>query len=320
MTDSAKTSWDDTILPFQLDDADVRGRVVRLDGALQEILGQHNYPTPVAALVAEAALLTAMMGQTIKLRWKLSLQIRGSGPIRLVATDYYAPTKEGEPAHIRAWASFDESELSNHKATPFEALGEGMFAVLLDQGDGNVPYSGVTGLSGGSLASCAEAYFSQSEQLPTRFAVATGESEMAGKKAGWRGGAIMLQHLPKGGESARGERHQDHQDTENWNRAALLMETVELLELIGPYVSPTELLLRLFHAETPRVFGEQKVHFGCTCGPEKVKQAMSIYSSKDIATMTTDEGTVTADCQFCGAHYIFQPEELGKDSEPTQGD
>ncbi len=314
MTDAAKITWDDTILPFQLDNADVRGRVVRLDGALQEILGQHNYPAPVAALVAEAALLTAMMGQTIKLRWKLSLQIRGDGPIRLIATDYYAPEAEGEPARIRAWASFDAERLAEHDGTPFEALGKGMFAVLLDQGDGTTPYSGITGLAGGSLATCAEAYFMQSEQLPTRFAVAIGESALPGGPAGWRGGSVMLQHMPKGGEAARGERHLTERDEENWNRATILLESVELLELIGPHVSPTDLLVRLFSAEQPRVFDPQSVHFGCTCGPEKVKQAMSIYSAKDISHMTTDAGIVTADCQFCGAHYEFRPEELGKDA------
>ena len=79
--------WDDTVLPFQLDRSDIRGRVVRLDGVLQQVLRQHAYPTVVEALIAEAALLTALIGQTIKLRWKLSLQIRGDGPVRMIATD-----------------------------------------------------------------------------------------------------------------------------------------------------------------------------------------------------------------------------------------
>ena len=101
MSLAARIAWDDTILPFQLDRADIRGRVARLDATLETILAQHEYPRPVAALVAEAALLTALIGQTIKLRWKLSLQIRGDGPIRIIATDYYGPSAEGEPAHGR---------------------------------------------------------------------------------------------------------------------------------------------------------------------------------------------------------------------------
>ena len=82
MTTLSQIAWDDTVLPFQLDRSDVRGRIARLDGVLDRVLAQHDYPPVVEALVAEAALLTALIGQTIKLRWKLSLQIRGNGPVR----------------------------------------------------------------------------------------------------------------------------------------------------------------------------------------------------------------------------------------------
>lgn len=80
MTKASKLAWDDTVLPFQLDRSDIRGRVARLDGVLDQVLSQHDYPPAVEALVAEMALLTALIGQTIKLRWKLSLQVRGDGP------------------------------------------------------------------------------------------------------------------------------------------------------------------------------------------------------------------------------------------------
>ena len=94
MTLGSKIAWDDTVLPFQLDRSDIRGRVARLDGVLSGILKQHNYPAPVEALVAEMALLTALIGQTIKLRWKLSLQIQTKGAVRMIATDFYAPEAE----------------------------------------------------------------------------------------------------------------------------------------------------------------------------------------------------------------------------------
>lgn len=107
MSLAGQIAWDDTILPFQLDRADIRGRVARLDSVLETILGQHAYPAPVAALVAEATLITALIGQTIKQGWKLSLQVRGQGPIRLIATDYFGPGAEGAPALMRAYAGFD---------------------------------------------------------------------------------------------------------------------------------------------------------------------------------------------------------------------
>jgi len=321
MTLGAQIAWDDTVLPFQLDRSDIRGRVARLDGVLQRVLGQHAYPAPIEALVAEATLLTAMIGQTMKLRWRLSLQIRGNGPARLIATDYFAPDAAGNPARIRGYASFDRDRL-DADADPFSQIGEGYFALVIDQGRDMSPYQGITPIAGGSLSSCAETYFAQSEQLPTRFATSFGRTRLRGRDEAWRAGGVMLQHLPKasphatGGASGEGglmaaEDVLDGDEAENWNRANLLLDTVEDLELVGPVVQPTDLLLRLFHEEAPRVFDAQPLAFGCTCSEEKVRQSLSIYSAKDIATMTTDEGTVTADCQFCGAHYILDPATVG---------
>jgi molecular chaperone Hsp33 len=107
-------------------------------------------------------------------------------------------------------------------------------------------------------------------------------------------------------------------EAENWNRANMLLDTVEELEMIGPSVAPTDLLVRLFHEEGPRVYDATPVKFGCSCSADKVRQAMSIYSAKDIKTMTTEEGLVTADCQFCGAHYQFDPQTLGLEAEAAK--
>ncbi|HSF65060.1 MAG TPA: Hsp33 family molecular chaperone HslO [Paracoccaceae bacterium] len=322
MTFGSHIVWDDTVLPFQLDLSDIRGRVARLDGTLEQVLRQHNYPPQIEALVAEAALLTALIGQTIKLRWKLSLQVRGKGPVRIIATDYYGPTDEGAPARIRAYASFDATRL-DPAAQPFSQIGEGYFAVLIDQGEGMVPYQGITPIAGGSLSACAETYFAQSEQLPTRFALAYGRSTLPGMGAHWRAGGVMLQHMPKASISVAAEAgsgegglltHADilsGAEGDNWTRANLLLDTVEELELIGPSVAPTDLLVRLFHEEGPRVFDAQPVRFGCSCSEDKVRQSLSIYSAKDIAHMTTDQGRVTANCQFCGAHYDLDPQTVG---------
>lgn len=310
---ASRIAWDDTILPFQLDLSDIRGRVARLDGVLGQVLSQHDYPAQVEAQVAEAAVLTALMGQAIKLRWKLSLQIRGDGPLRIVATDYYAPEAEGEPARLRAWASFDPDRLDAEQPG-FGQIGNGYFAILMDQGEGSEPYSGITPIAGGSLSDCAEAYFSQSEQLPTRFKVSVGRSRLAGGAEGWRAGGVMLQHMPATGAAPGHKSILSGEVAEDWTRANLHLDTVETLELIGPAVQPTELLVRLFHEDQPRVFDPQGLRFGCSCSEEKVRQSLSIYSARDIAHMTTHEGTVTADCQFCGAHYVFDPATLGSDA------
>ncbi|KPQ06902.1 MAG: molecular chaperone Hsp33 HslO [Rhodobacteraceae bacterium HLUCCA12] len=329
MTLGAQIAWDDTVLPFQLDRSDIRGRVARLDSVLDTVLAQHDYPALIESLVSDAVLLTTMIGQTLKLRWRLSLQIRGNGPARLIATDYFAPGSDGEPARIRAYASYDKERL-DLGADPFSQIGEGYFAVIIDQGRDMTPYQGMTPISGGSLAACAETYFAQSEQLPTRFAIAHAAS---GRDTGprRRGGGVMLQHLPKASPHVTGDASGENgllaagdmlhgDEAENWNRANMLLDTVDQDELLGPEVHPTDLLLRLFHEEAPRVFDAQPVSFGCTCSEEKVRNSLSIYSAKDIATMTTDAGVVTADCQFCGAHYILDPATLGFEATDERRD
>ncbi len=319
-----KLAWDDTVLPFQLDRSDMRGRVARLDGVLSGVLSQHKYPPEVEALVAEMTLLTALIGQTVKLRWKLSLQVQTNGPVRMIATDYFGPDKEGNPAKIRAYASFDADRITD--AAPFAQLGDGYFAILIDQGQGMQPYQGITPVAGESLSDCAAAYFAQSEQLPTTFALSYGRSSEPGVAEHWRAGGIMLQHMPKASPFATDGGSGDAgllvandlvsgETEENWNRVNSHVQTVEQLELIGPSVPPTELLIRLFHEESPRVFDSQQVRFGCTCSEDRVRQSLSIYSAKDIATMTTDDGRVTADCQFCGAHYDLDPATVGFEAD-----
>jgi molecular chaperone Hsp33 len=135
----------------------------------------------------------------------------------------------------------------------------------------------------------------------------------------------MLQHMPAASPFARqaasgfdgllaAEDMLDGADAENWNRAVMLLGTVEETELIGPQVGADELLLRLFHQEEPRVFDPQAVRFGCTCSRQKVVSSLSAYPPEEIAAMTTPDGTVTADCQFCGAHYELDPAELDDES------
>ncbi len=328
MTIGSKIAWDDTVLPFQLDRTDTRGRVARLDGVLQQVFSQHDYPVLIEALVAETALLTALIGQTIKLRWKLSIQIRGDGPARLIATDYYGPSKDGAPARIRAYASYDEDRLDT-SAEPFSQIGNGYFAILIDQGEGTTPYQGITPIAGGSLSACAETYFAQSEQLPSRFALSFGQTQQPGEDLHWRAGGIMLQQMPKaspfatdGGSGEGGLLQADDvlggEEIDNWNHVNVLLDTAEEIELIGPTVQPTELLIRLFHQDGPRVFDAQPVEFGCTCSSDRVRQTLSIYSARDIGHMTTDKGIVTADCQFCSAHYEFDPKTLGFEAETDE--
>ena len=310
------------VLPFQLERPNVRGRFTRLDSVIENILEQHNYPSIVEALITEATILTVLIGQMIKLNWRLSLQIRGDGPIRLIATDYYGPSKEGLPAQIRAYASYDKEKIDIN-SDPFSQIGTGYFAVIINQSKNMSPYQGITPLSGGSLSSSAEAYFFQSEQIPTKFCIAYGTTQLPLEKLSLRAGGIMLQHMPNASPLIKQKPSPQSEDLlkeikpldeglkENWARVGILLDTIEDLELIGPSLSFEQVLYRLFHDEIIQTSNSQTVNFGCTCSEDKVRQSMSIYSTKDLKHMTKADGSLTADCQFCGAHYILDPTTLG---------
>ena len=310
------------VLPFQLERPNVRGRFTRLDSVIENILEQHNYPSIVEALITEATILTVLIGQMVKLNWRLSLQIRGDGPIRLIATDYYGPSEEGLPAQIRAYASYDKEKIDIN-SDPFTQIGTGYFAVIINQDKNMSPYQGITPLSGGSLSSSAEAYFFQSEQIPTKFCIAYGTTQLPLEKLSLRAGGIMLQHMPNASPLIKQKPSPQSEDLlkeinpldeglkENWARVGILLDTIEDLELIGPSLSFEQVLYRLFHDEIIQTSNSQNVNFGCTCSEDKVRQSMSIYSTKDLKHMTKADGSLTADCQFCGAHYILDPTTLG---------
>ncbi len=310
------------ILAFQLERPNARGRFTRLDSVIENILEQHNYPSIVEGLITEATILTVLIGQMVKSNWRLSLQIRGDGPIRLIATDFFGPSGEGLPAQVRAYASYDKEKIDVN-ADPFTQIGSGYFAVIINQDKDMPPYKGITPLTGGSLSSSAEGYFFQSEQIPTKFCISYGTTQLPLEKHGLRAGGIMLQHMPdaspliKEQPSSQSEILQkkfnsvDESLTENWARVSIILDTIDDLELIGPSLSFEQVLYRLFHDEILQTSNSQRIDFGCTCSEDKVRQSMSIYSAKDLKHMTKADGSLTADCQFCGAHYVLDPTTLG---------
>ena len=155
-----KNKFVDSILPFQIDDNNLRGRFARLEKLASDALKNHRFPDKVCTLLIEALLLTVLIGEMIKIKWKLSLQVRGNDSIKLLATDYYAPKEEGNPARVRAYADYD-------KDAAHLSLDSGLFAITIDQGKNMEPYQGITPIIEGSLSKSAENYFFQSEQIKT---------------------------------------------------------------------------------------------------------------------------------------------------------
>ena len=179
----------DSILPFQIDDKNLRGRFARLEKLASDVLKNHGFPDEVCTLLIEALLLTVLIGEMIKIKWKLSLQVRGNDSIKLLATDYYAPKEEGNPARVRAYADYD-------KDAAHLSLDSGLFAITIDQGKNMEPYQGITPIIEGSLSKSAENYFFQSEQIKTFFDLNIAKKHGAKNGRNWGASGFMLQALP----------------------------------------------------------------------------------------------------------------------------
>ena len=293
-----KNFIEDFIVPFTLQSNSIRGRSVRLSKSIRMILSRHKYPEEVSRMLAEALILNCLIGQTIKLRWKLSLQVRGTGAIKLISTDYKSPLKTNSTAKIRGFASFDQYGITNSKFSGIRNLGKGFFAIIIDQGRGSKPYQGITPFEGQSLSDCAEHYFLQSEQLPTFFKIIIRDDCYLDPGSNFLAGGVMIQYLPK---------DQSVNQSENWNKSKIFLSTIGHRELFDCRLPQEELLERVFHQQDLKFMKCQRVEFGCSCNLEKVTSTLSTYSRKELETMVNEVGEVTADCQFCGQQYRFTP-------------
>src|SRR4051795_10190606 len=118
---------DDAALPFEVDALDVRGRLVRLGPALDDILTKHDYPAPVGKLLGEAIVLTTLLGSALKFEGRFILQAQTDGPVSFLVVDYQAPDR------LRAYARFDAERLGDTRDSG-TLLGHGHLAMTIDQG------------------------------------------------------------------------------------------------------------------------------------------------------------------------------------------
>jgi len=318
------TAADDTVMPFEVATLDLRGRVVRLGPLVDEILSKHAYPAPVAKLLGEALVLTAMLGSALKFEGRFILQTQSDGPVRMLVVDFTAP------GSMRACARFDAPRV----AAAIEAgetdagalLGKGHLAMTIDQGPDTNRYQGLVALDGGSLEDAAHEYFLRSEQIPTRVRLAVAEELRAGEggMSRWRAGGMLLQFLPKSPERARvadlhpgdaPEGHTPHElpEDEAWTEGRALIETVEDVELIDPSLSSERLVYRLFHEPGVRVFRANELRAQCSCSRDSVEAMLKSFSQDDRDHMVED-GKISVTCEFCSATYEFAPEDVGADA------
>jgi len=309
---------DDAVLPFDVDELDLRGRLTRLGPALDDVLAKHDYPAPVAKLLGEAIVLTTLLGSALKFDGRFILQTQTDGPVSFLIVDFQAPDR------LRAYARYDAGRLKEGQDSG-ALLGKGHLAMTIDQGPDMSRYQGLVALDGGTLEDAAHEYFLRSEQIPTRVRLAVGEEWRGGEgerpRHRWRAGGMLLQFLPKAPERARqadlhpgdapeGVATHTVAEDDAWVEGQSLIATVEDIELIDPDLSGERLLYRLFHERGVRVFAPLPLRAQCSCSREAVSSMLKSFSPQDRADMVKD-GKVVVTCEFCSSVYQFTPHEAG---------
>jgi len=289
----------DSAIGFALPARHARGRLVRLGPVLEDILSAHAYPAPIARVLGEALVLTALLGATLKeAGGQLTLQAQTeNGIVDLLVADY----RGGE---LRGYVRFDAERLAAGPAHPsLEALfGKGYLAITFDQAVSNERYQGIVPLEGESLAEAAEHFFSQSEQIPSLVRIAVDDS-------GHVAGGILLQHLPEGEEGR--ERLHTRLDHPEWDHVRILGETVRAGELTDPSLPLEDLLWRLFHDEDEvRLLSTTPLMRVCRCNEAHIRSVLARFPADERAGMADADGIISVDCEFCSTVYRVPLAEL----------
>lgn len=296
---------DDLIQPFQLEsgedgEARLSGRLARLGDAVDDALNRHDYPEPVAKLLGEALALSAALAGALKFDGIFTLQIQGDGPVSLLLADVQT-TDEAERYLVRGYAKYDDEFLAVHMAGD-SLLGEGYFALTVDQGAHTDRYQGMVEITGTTLAECARHYFRQSQQMDAAITVSAGRT---GPNGAWRAGAIMVQRIA---DDPNIQLPSDDGD-DTWRRVMMLMATGTETEMLDPALSAERYLFRLFHEEGVRVTDPRPVARGCRCSSERVFNVLVQLPREDLHDLAVD-GNLEVTCEFCSETYRFTPEAV----------
>ncbi|MBC8946833.1 Hsp33 family molecular chaperone HslO [Xenorhabdus indica] len=276
----------DQLHRFLFESHSVRGELVSVSETYQRMLENHHFPQPVQQLLGELLVATSLLTATLKFNGDITVQIQGDGPVKL------AVINGNNRQQMRGTARIDGDV--NAASRLRDMVGNGYMVITITPTEGE-RYQGVVALEGETLAECLDAYFKQSEQLPTRLFIRTGmqDNKMAA-------GGMLLQILP--GAQAGSDDMLDH--------LVQLTATIKGEELFTLDVK--EILHRLYHEEDVTLYEPQQVEFRCTCSHQRCADTLVTLPEADLQDILHQDGKIDMECEFCGMHYIFDEKALNE--------
>ncbi len=273
----------DQIQGFMFENIPVRGVFVRLHATYQVAVSKRPYPPVVQQLLGNALTVVSLLSNTIKSEGTLALQAQGEGPVNLLLGECT------HDCHVRGLAHYKEPITGESLDKLF---GKGTMALTLKCQNSQQNYQGVVSLNGDNLAQAIEHYFTHSEQLPTRIYLGHDGMHACG---------LLLQTLPT---------PELGQSEADWHHIVTLADTLKEDELLN--LSNREILHRLFHEETIRLFESQPISFRCSCSQQRMESVLLSLGAEELLSILEEYGTVDTHCEFCNHHYLFDSVDIHK--------
>lgn len=277
---------------FVFDELDARGCIVRLGKTCEAIQATHHYPANLAKLLNQFALAATLLRDSIKIDGSLTIQLRSDGPIKLIMADCLSDRR------VRAISEYDSAELAANDAINLDTLDKNATLAITITPDEGERYQSIVPIEHASLSECLEDYFQRSEQLPSLFRLLTNESQAVG---------ISIHAMPQ-------EKVDDKSVTEeHFERIKMLLATLDTQEALA--IETEQVLTRLFHDESCRLFESHPVEFGCVCSPTKSLDAIVSLGQGDVNELIEEQRTqgndnLVVDCHFCFQRYEFSFEHV----------
>ncbi len=276
-------SQNDQLVRFIFRELDVRGEVVKVNASLEKMLENHDYPLPIKQLLAELVVATSLLTATLKFEGSISVNLQGDGPVR------FASVNGNHRQEFRGVVRLQKEITGSSFRDLIGQQGHLLVTITPEQGE---RYQGIIPLEGDSLTSTLEAYFQQSEQLPTRLYVHTDIGQTSSSAAG-----MLVQVLPVDPQKARLD----------FEHVVALSDTMTADELLTLPIE--ESLYRLFHQEVVELYPAQAVQFVCGCSTEKCESAIISLGSTAIDEHIAD-GFLDISCEYCNTLYHFDANSL----------
>jgi molecular chaperone Hsp33 len=268
----------DYVQRFLFENLDIRGRLVCLTAAWQRMLHGRGYPDDIVALLGHTTALNVLLGANQKGAGRVTLQVQGTGPVRLLVADCTAELR------IRGMASYRKEKSEVARQSERGLLGDGRLTVTLEDMKSGKFYQSLVPLEGETLEDIFLHYLTQSEQLPAFLRLYADGGALCG---------LLLEKLPEA----------DRRDPDGWNRVTHLAATLTLEETRD--AQPYDLLTRVFPEELMRVFRLYPVEYHCPYDEEKVKDMLRSLGREEVEGILAEQGEVVIRNEMCNHEYRF---------------